>query len=162
MLINFKSRGSIFLAIGIVLALLCIIYFALFYNRIIPKDKIVQSFDENYEKFESVKQYVENTEGDFYLNYRNGELTITNNGEALNIDNIPIKEQLIYLIHKLKVANIDEYEGKTNFAIYSGALYFEQGVVTFAEGTVQDYGSYGAYMEPIKDTWFYYSKEPIE
>ena len=158
MLLHFRRKRFIFLAIGITCLLLVIICFLLFFNRIIPKAEIISSFNKNYEKFESVQKYLEDTEGNFYLDYSKGELIVKNKGEVLNIDKLPIKNQLLYLVRNLKIGNIIEYEGSINFAIYSGPYYFQQGVVYLNKAAD---GKYRAGTELIKDDWYYYWVEEM-
>jgi len=162
MLMHFRRKRFIFIVIGIICFLVVIVlvidYFLLFYNKIIPKAEIISSFNKNYEKFESVQHYLENTEGDFYLHYRDGELIVISKGEALDIDKLPIKNELLYLMHKLHIGNINEYKGSIHFATFSGPYYFEQGVVYLNKA---DDGKYGSGTELIKDDWYYYWVEEM-
>lgn len=153
MLINFSRKRIIFIVIGISCLFICIIYFLLFYNRVIPKNQMIDSFNRNYDKFENVQQYIEKDDGNFYLDYSNGKLTVKNNGTVLNVDKLPIKNELLYLVHKLHISNIDEYQGTIHFATYSGAYYYEQGVVYLKKSAE---GNYGSGTEYIKNDWYYY------
>ena len=159
LILNNKLLWLVIFLITIIVSVLYI------YETRITKDKIIQEFNENYEVFEKIREYAESTDGQLYIDNNSGRLIISNDkvktsindgpSKEISIDDLPINEEISYIIKKLKYVGIYErslpdIEGTVEFLRTVGEE--EQGIVYLKDSSIK----YGMIMEELGDGWYYY------
>jgi len=144
---NFKRNRWIVIAVGVICLLVCLAYLKLFYYKKIPESKIITSFNENIEQYERIQQYLEKNEGDFNLSYRKGHLSVKNGDKAIDINKLPIKDEVLYLVHKLHVSDINEYKGFIYFTTNSPSETSGKGIVHLNSESYEKFKSVQQYVE---------------
>jgi len=144
---NFKRSRWIVIVVGVICLLVCLAYLKLIYYKEFPKAKIITSFNENIEKYERIQQYLEKNEGDFNFSYRKGHLVVKNGDRAIDINKLPIKDEVLYLVHKLHVSDINEDKGFIYFTTHSPSGTSGKGIVYLNSESYEKFKSVQQYVE---------------
>lgn len=99
----------------------------------VPKDEIIDAFNENSKKFNSIIEYAQNGEGNLYVDNNSGTLIFSDGNNEKEIENIPVKDNLKFIINNLNYAAILEDEESILFVRVSGDN--EQGIIYQKDGT---------------------------
>ncbi|HEX2947945.1 MAG TPA: hypothetical protein VHT96_18555 [Clostridia bacterium] len=152
-------KSKFFWICAVALFLLITLFLYLYQTRA-TKANIIKVFIENKESFESIRQYAEDTEGKLYIYNISGTVVVSNKPDdgslrAVDLEALPIKQDVKNIIFKLKYAGINEESGP-----------YLQGVIVFSRTSGQeeqgifytndDQTVYGQEIEKISDGWYYY------
>lgn len=138
-----------------IIALLIILIFILLVIFIIrmlltnedsKKLNIINTFNNNKEKFFTVQKYADSSMGNLYIDVRDSDFNKNN-----------CSEEIIYLVDKLNYIGIyeDESANTIKFAVESSKL--EQGIMYIKSNTEENISPSMGSCERIIDNWFYYS-----
>lgn len=113
---------------------------------------LINIFNKNYVIFEKTQKYISSIEGDFVVNYYNGKLEINQGEKKIEIDRIPIKNEMIYILKKLKFNGIYKYNGDIEFVKDIKQYKLE---IYYNSGTVEPNFELGNSVK-LKSNWYYF------
>jgi hypothetical protein len=123
----------------------------------IPKQSIINDFNENAGAFNKICEYANSTEGNISISIINGAIQIKNSTaddtNDVKIDNLQISNEIMQIIQKLEFTNISESNDYILF-MREGPSY-EQGILYNKTGTRLNYFDEEI---PITGNWYYYLK----
>jgi hypothetical protein len=127
----------------------------------VTEESIISNFNENYEYFSDVEKYInENKVESLYAHKDGNKIIISINDQDECNGNLPIKQQIEYLINKLDYERIDFKVNKLKIDKKDVITFertskggYEQGIVFIENNN----GEYGMRMTKIRDEWYYYA-----
>lgn len=148
--------NRIILTILLILAIVLVIVMLLSKNgnSNYTKDRLIEVFNENYQDFVTIRDYIEGCEGTFYATKSGCFVTADGSNEQVKVE-VPIQDELKNVLGKLRFDMIIEkrepsLEGDIVFSISTGRE--DQGIIYSNKAGVK----YGAINEQIKENWYYY------
>lgn len=122
----------------------------------VTKEKIIKSFNENYSVFSEIQKYISETNGDFIVYKKEGDININANPLYSDFNDCSVKDQINILLNNMKYERIS----KTNTLGLEHAIIFYRtyGEVEWGIVYLQDnVGEYGAEMVKLRDEWYYFT-----
>ena len=123
-------------------------------NVEITQGEIVQSFEENYEIFQTIANYILNrSEGEFYLFKHPDGTVVDGDGNFLAIEALEISVELDFILENLNYVSVRNVEDAIYFDTFTKAS--NGGIVYMGNSTAPEPHENNPYIL-IRDNWYYY------
>jgi len=131
-------------------------------RKVIAKNGIIKTFNENINKFSTVSNYLKQIKGDVSIKEDvNGEIiykTVENNRVIIfEIKNEEVTNDINYIIKTLNYINIDKYRTNGIYFYRQTGFAFGQGIAFSTNGETPDWGLISE-IEKINDNWYYFKE----
>lgn len=121
----------------------------------VTEESIIETFNNNYDLFEVLATYIENSSDTFYYYKTNERIIFRVNGVEADINNYEIRDEIESLVEELGYNGIVEREGNIKFNkradLVMGIIYVKN------NGNIEEYDDPATGKQTlIKDSWYYY------
>jgi hypothetical protein len=153
----FTNKKSIVIVLIITIA--AILFIILIYEVGLDKgskNRIISLFENNSEKFILIQNYLEDNEGELFVDYDHGKLEINNLGGSNEILDEKVKKELLFIFKKLRFVSIGE---SGNY------IRFEKEIGTYPKGVIylkdDNTSNFIFEIQKIRDNWYYYMTKNV-
>lgn len=128
----------------------------------ISKNEIINLFNANFDKFETVKEFIsEETLGyRFYTQGRKKELLFLDNAKEVEVDKIT-QGHLIYIINYLDFFRIYESSTGIHFEKNRANKGLDEGIIYLKDNDTSSLSAAYVETQKIKNYWYYYARHTI-
>ena len=128
----------------------------------ISKETIVEEFNNNFERFQRVAEYIESNDQDIFIEEDEKGGYISKKSQAneivkFEIEDESIKNDIKYIFDELDYKYINENGVNGIYFTRQSSLHFAQGIAYSKNGEEPDWGTIEE-LDPIegKEYWYYY------